>query len=91
MAPWAGLKLLDIGLNTARVLAVELMSAALAIEAQRPLRTTPELERVYASVRARVPHVPGDHRLDGEIAVLSDAILAGELSDLLPPTTTVPG
>ena len=40
MAPWAGLKLLDVCRNTARVLAIELLSGALAIDAQRPLRTT---------------------------------------------------
>jgi histidine ammonia-lyase len=84
MAPWAGLKLLRIALNASRVLAVELMSAALAIEAQRPLRTTAELERVYERVREIVPLQPGDHRLDREIAALSEAILAGALDSLLP-------
>ena len=88
MAPWAGLKLLDIGLNTSRVLAVELLSGALAIEEQRPLRTTPALERAYAQIREWVPATAGDHRLDREIAALSDAILAGELSPLMPPLAT---
>ncbi len=84
MAPWAGLKLLDIARNTASVLAIELMSGALAIEAQRPLHTTPPLERVYARVREIVPGRPGDHRLDREIRDLGAAILAGELAPLLP-------
>jgi histidine ammonia-lyase len=86
MATWAGLKLLDVCRNTARVLAIELMSAGLAIEAQRPLTTTPPLEQVYARLREHVPLVQGDHRLDGEIAVLAAAITAGAFARLLPPS-----
>ena len=86
MAAWAGLKLLDVCRNTARVLAIELMSAGLAIEAQRPLTTTPPLEQVYALLREHVPLVKGDHRLDGEIAALAEAITAGAFARLLPPS-----
>ena len=58
MAPWAGRKLLKICENTARVLGVELLAAAHALDCLRPLTTTAELERIHASVRALVPFRP---------------------------------
>lgn len=85
MAPWAGFKLLEICRNTARVLGIELLAGALAIDAQRPRSTTPELERLHARIRAWVPAVKGDHRLDGEMARLERAVGGGELAGLLPP------
>ena len=89
MAPWAGFKLLDICLNSSRILAIELMAAALALDAQHPLTTTPELQKLHARIRKAVPHVPGDHRLDGEIAKLTELINSGVLQDLLPDTEIV--
>jgi histidine ammonia-lyase len=77
MAPWAGRKLLSICDNTAAILAIELLAAAQAVDAQRPLTTTEGLEAVHGKVRALVPTVPGDRRLDREIAVLKDAVLDG--------------
>ena len=65
------------------------MAGALAIEAQRPLQTTPPLEAAYARIREIVPLIRGDHRLDGEILSLSDAILAGEFDALLPDATSL--
>ena len=89
MSLWAALKLLDICRNTSRILAIELMAGALAIEAQRPLKTTPPLEAVYARVREIVPLVRGDHRLDGEIRGLSDAIADGVFDALLPDAASL--
>ena len=84
MAPWAGFKLLDICLNTGRILAIELMSAALALDAQRPLTTTAELQRLHARIREAVPERPGDHRLDRDIATLTELVMNGDFLDLLP-------
>ncbi|MGI9265120.1 MAG: histidine ammonia-lyase [Gammaproteobacteria bacterium] len=89
MAPWAGFKLLDICLNSARVLAIELMAGALALDAQQPLTTTPELQKLHARIRDVVPHVPGDHRLDGEIARITELINSGSLQELLPDRENV--
>jgi histidine ammonia-lyase len=84
MAPWAGFKLLDICANTARILAIELLASALAVDEQTPSRTTPELERLHQRIRDRVPRVKGDHRLDGEIAEITRCVADGSLLDLLP-------
>ncbi|HWP94360.1 MAG TPA: histidine ammonia-lyase [Gammaproteobacteria bacterium] len=84
MAPWAGLKLLAVCDNVARILAIELMACAAALDAQRPLKTTPELERVYELVRECVPPHAGDRRLDLDIANLTAAIESGRFAALLP-------
>ena len=80
MAPWAGRKLLEICTNTATVLGIELLAAARAIDSMRPLRTTPELERVHAMVREHVPFLPHDHRLDRDISALTALVQSGALS-----------
>lgn len=80
MATWAGLKLQQVCDNTCKVLAIELLAAAHAIDRQRPLRTTLQLEQVHALVRKQVPHRPYDHRLDQDIALLSGLIAGGALA-----------
>jgi len=80
MAPWAGRKLLSICSNTARVLGIELLVAAHAIDCMRPLATTAELQRVHALVRERVPLRAHDHRLDRDMAALSDLVESGAMS-----------
>jgi histidine ammonia-lyase len=80
MAPWAGRKLLEICTNTAAVLGIELLAAARAIDSMRPLRTTPQLERVHAMVREHVPFLPHDHRLDRDISALASLVQSGALS-----------
>jgi histidine ammonia-lyase len=83
MAPWAGHKLLRICDNTAQVLAIELLAAAHAIDCLRPLRSTPALEELHATVRAQVPFTPKDHRLDRDIATLTRLVTGGTLRRLL--------
>ena len=80
MAPWAGRKLLAICANTARVLGIELLAAARAIDAMRPLATTAELQRVHALVREHVPQRAQDHRLDRDIETLAALVRAGDCS-----------
>jgi histidine ammonia-lyase len=84
MAPWAGLKLLLICENTTRILGIELLAAARALDEQRPLRTTSRLEDLHARLRMAVPATPGDHRLDRDIRRVSSLISQGTLLDLLP-------
>ena len=84
MAIWAGVKLLDIVRNVSRILAIELLAASRAIDQQRPLRTSDELERVYDFVRKHVAYDASDHRLDHDIAAISTLIDKGAISSLLP-------
>jgi histidine ammonia-lyase len=86
MAPNAGRKLLRVCDNLAHILAIELMAAAVALEQQRPKRTTPELERVLAAVRETVAPHAGDRRLDRDIAALAARIEDGRFAALQPAT-----
>lgn len=53
-------KLVRVVDNTRRVLAIELMNAAQALEFRRPLKTSPALEQWHALYRRHVPFVETD-------------------------------
>jgi histidine ammonia-lyase len=80
MAPWAGHKLLAIAANAATILGIEWLAAAHAIDSQRPLRTSPPLERVQSLLRSTVPFQPRDHRLDREIAAAAGLVYDARLT-----------
>ena len=84
LAPWAGRKLAKICDNTARVLGIELLAAAHALDSLQPLTTTAELQRVHVAVRERVAYQPDDHRLDRDIDTLARLVESGRLSTLIP-------
>ncbi|MEA5444482.1 histidine ammonia-lyase [Gammaproteobacteria bacterium AB-CW1] len=75
MAPWAGLKLVQLCENLARILAIELMAAARAVELQAPLKTTPELQKLLKWLRDISPAHTGDRRMDRDIEELAEALL----------------
>jgi histidine ammonia-lyase len=83
MAPWAGRKLLAICANTARVLGIELLAAAQAVDAMRPLATTQELQRVHALVREHVPSRRHDRRLDRDVETLAALVRNGAWSQFI--------
>ena len=56
----AATKLRRVALNTERVLAIELLNAAQALEFRRPLRSSQVLEGVVEAYRAHVPFVDAD-------------------------------
>jgi len=80
MAPWAGRKLLMVCANAATVVGIELLAAARAVDAMRPLTTTPELQRVHAMNREHVPLRAHDHRLDRDMESLAALVRAGAWS-----------
>jgi histidine ammonia-lyase len=80
MAPWAGHKLLQVCDNLATILGIELLVGAHALDSQRPLRTTPALERLHALLRREVAYQPRDHRLDGDIAAAARLVESGAVA-----------
>jgi len=80
MAPWAGHKLLGICDNVERILAVELLAAAVAIDIQRPLKTTAPLEDMHAAIRHAVPAHTADRRLDRDIETAARLVGDGTLA-----------
>jgi len=65
--------------NFALVVAIELMTAASAIDHRRPLRSSPALEAVHAALRARVPAFERDHMLSWEIETIARMVRDGEI------------
>jgi len=78
----AATKLRRVVLNVQRVLAIELLTAAQALDLRRPLKSSPQLERVYDQLRHAVSFMEADR-------VLHDDLVAAErLLDGAPPALT---
>lgn len=90
MAPWAGRKLLAVLDNLFAILAIEVLAAGVALDAQRPSRTTPTLEKVQTWLREISPVHTGDRRLDGDIRELAARLAQGGLSAFLDGGSATP-
>ena len=56
----AATKLVRVVENTERVLAIELFNSAQALEFRRPLRSSWEIEKIFAHYRKVVPFIEDD-------------------------------
>ena len=70
----AAIKLYKVVLNTERVLAIELLNAAQALEFRRPLKSSPIIEQLHADFRKVVPFISDDdvmyHHIEAAIQFL---------------------
>ncbi|MGH2343759.1 MAG: aromatic amino acid lyase, partial [Chloroflexota bacterium] len=73
---WKARRILD---NATRVIAIELLCAAQAIESRRPLRGGPRIEALLEQVRVLVPTLTADRSLSPDIEALAQAIRQGGL------------
>ena len=83
MGMTGALKLRGIVENLERIVAIELMCAAQAIEFRRPLKSSQRLERVHDAVRAVVPRLEQDRVLAKDIDALAAAVRAGAFNGWL--------
>ena len=60
MGSIAGVKLVEVVENIKRILSIELMTAAQAMEFRRPRKTSPELELMLSEFRSKVPYIEKD-------------------------------
>jgi histidine ammonia-lyase len=79
MAPIAARKAAQIARNAAGVIAVELMAGAEGIDYHAPLKTSPKLQSIHATVRKVSPHFTADRYWADEMSALQSAVLAGEI------------
>ena len=77
MGMTGALKLRQIVENAERIVAIELMCAAQAVEFRRPLKSSAKLEGVLAAVRSVVPRLEQDRVLAGDIDAMAAAVRAG--------------
>jgi histidine ammonia-lyase len=75
----AGRKLFDVLLNTRRVLAVELMCAAQALDYRRPLAPAPLVAAACDALRQVSPSIDVDRAIAGDIEAISDLVADGSL------------
>jgi histidine ammonia-lyase len=76
----AGRKLLEVVANVRRILAVELLCAAQAIEQRAPLEPAPGTAAIVARIRDVVPPLQGDRSPAREIEQIAELIESGELA-----------
>ena len=79
MGPIAARKARSIAINVRRVLAIEALAAAQAIEFHRPLKTSAGLEALHAAIRAAVPRYDSDRVIGPEIETVADLVVEGAL------------
>jgi histidine ammonia-lyase len=63
----AATKLRKVIMNVQRVLAIELMTAAQALEMRRPATSSPALEKIFAAFRKEVAYMPSDRLLHNDL------------------------
>ena len=77
MGMTGAIKLRQIVEHAERIVAIELMCAAQALEFRRPLKASREVEKAYAAVRAVVPKLEEDRVLSYEIETMAAALRNG--------------
>ncbi|MFT3885150.1 MAG: histidine ammonia-lyase [Flavobacteriales bacterium] len=65
MGAAAAIKTWQVVQDVERILAIELLNAAQALDLRRPAKSSPELERLHAAFRKRVPYVKNDVVMHG--------------------------
>jgi histidine ammonia-lyase len=78
MGMTAALKLRDVVANSRTILAIEMITAARALDCLRPLRSSPVIETVRDRLRSVAPAWKEDQPFSQQIAAVSEWIAAGE-------------
>src|SRR5262249_55854179 len=79
MAPIAARKARDVAVNTTRVLACEVLSAAQGLEFHRPLKPGKAVEAAYQHVRAHVRPLGRDRTLHRDLEAVERMMQSGSL------------
>jgi histidine ammonia-lyase len=77
MGMTGALKLRQIEENAERVVGIELMCAAQALEFRRPLKSSAAVEGAYGAVRAVVARLGEDRVLSGDMEAMAQAVRSG--------------
>ncbi len=87
MGSISALKLLEVFHNVEQVLAIELFTAAQALDFRKPLRPGRGVEIAHQAVREAIPHADTDHYFKDDIgratALLQDRELVGRVEEQL--------
>ena len=75
-------KVLQVVNNLEKILAIELLCAAQALDFHRPLKTTPILEAVHKLVRKKITHAEADRVFADDIEKAIDLIKSGIILEI---------
>jgi histidine ammonia-lyase len=81
MGMTGALKLRQIVEHAERIVAIELMCAAQAVEFRRPLKSSPAIERAHDEVRVVVDRLEQDRVLAPDIEAMAHAVRAGKFDE----------
>jgi len=79
----AALKLRQVLANTRRVLAIEALAAAQALDLRAPLKPSPRAQAALAAIRSVSPRLEKDRSLSPDFARVAELIESGKLAALL--------
>lgn len=82
MGSISGRKLREVIQNVTRILSIELLCAAQAMDFHRPLKSTPIIEAVHAEIRKHIPHVEDDQPMKEIMANAYELVASGKLVDI---------
>jgi histidine ammonia-lyase len=82
MGMWSALKLKKVVWNAAQVVAIELVSAAQALEFHRPLKSGRRVEAGLAVLRKKVKASKGDEVLSGKLEAAREMVLSGAFEEI---------
>jgi len=82
MATFAARRLNEMAENTATIVGIELLAAAQGIDLRRPLKSSPDLERAKASLRAVAAFWDQDRAMAPDIAAAKALVQSGRLRAL---------
>ena len=80
MACHAARRLQDMVANLMGIIGIEALTAAQGIDLRAPLRTSPELARAHAAIRAVVPTLDVDRYMAPDLAKASELVRSGVLN-----------
>ncbi|MFM9975013.1 MAG: histidine ammonia-lyase [Beijerinckiaceae bacterium] len=81
MAAHGARRLLAMAANTAHVIGIEALAAAQGCDFHAPLATSPPLENVRKTLRARVPHLDEDRYFAPDIAEATALVVSGAFAE----------
>ena len=76
-------KALKVVLNLEKILAIELLCAAQALDFRKPLRSSKIMERCHKLIRKKIPHISEDEILSNYINLAIEIIRSNQLLEIV--------
>jgi histidine ammonia-lyase len=85
MATHAARRLLEMAMNAANIVGIELLAASQGVDLRVPLKSSVPLEAAKSVLRARVAKLGDDRFMAPDLAAAADLVTAGKIADAAGP------